>query len=29
MTLFGGGRIEVVSGKTNYRNCSFKLNFML
>jgi len=29
VTLFGGGRIEVVSGKTNCRNCSFICNFML
>ena len=29
VALFGGGRIEVVSGKTNFRNCSFICNFML
>lgn len=29
VTLFGGGRIEVVFGKTNYRNCSFICTFML
>jgi len=29
MTLFGGGRIEVVSGKTNCRNCSFIWTFIL
>jgi len=29
VNLFGGGRIEVASGKTNCRNCSFICNFML
>ena len=29
VTLFGGGRIEVVSGKKNCRNCSFICTFML
>ena len=28
-TLFGGGHIEVVSGKTNCRNSSFICTFML
>ena len=29
MALFSGGRIEVVSGKINCRNCSFICTFML
>jgi len=29
VTFFGGARIEVVSGKTNCRNCSLICNFML
>jgi len=29
VALFDGGRIEVVSSKTNCQNCSFRCNFML
>jgi len=27
--FFGGARIEVVSGKANFQNCSLMCNFML